>query len=152
MPVNQDRWPSEIVVSTGTEANIITATQYPQKVGHIVFSSDTFILYVAKSTAGGGFTPIGTTLPYVAKTATYTITDYDYTIDCTANTFTVTLPTAVGITGRIYIIKNSGAGVITVDADGTETIDGGANVSLATQYDSVTVQSDGANWIITSRI
>ena len=83
---------------------------------------------------------------YVAKTANYTATSANYLIDCTANTFTVTLPTAVGITGRQYVVNNSGTGVITVDADGTETINGALTVTL-NQYDSVTVVSNGANWI-----
>jgi len=87
------------------------------------------------------------TLPYVAKTATYTVTDTDYTIDCTANTFTVTLPTAVGITGRIYNIKNTGAGTITVDGDGSETIDGQTTQTVA-QWENLQIQSNGANWII----
>ena len=87
------------------------------------------------------------TKPYVGKTGTYGISDSDYLINCTANTFTVTLPTAVGITGREYIVKNSGSGVITLDGNGAETIDGSANKTL-NQYDSITVVSDGANWII----
>ena len=45
---------------------------------------------------------------YVAKTGTYTAGATDFCIDCTANTFTVTLPTAVGIAGKQYCIKNSG--------------------------------------------
>lgn len=83
---------------------------------------------------------------YVAKTATYTAAD-DYTIDCTANSFTVNLPTAVGITGRIYLVKNSGTGVITIDPAGAETIDGAATQAVVSGA-SVTVQSNGANWII----
>lgn len=86
---------------------------------------------------------------YIAKTGTYTITNNDYLINCTSNTFTVTLPTAVAIGGRTYIIKNSGSGVITLEGDGTETIDGALNFTL-TQYVSVTVVSDGTNWIITA--
>ena len=85
---------------------------------------------------------------YSAQTATYTATADDHFINCTANTFTVTLPTAVGITGRQYVIKNSGAGVITVDGDAAETIDGATTAALATQYDSITLASDGTNWII----
>ncbi len=81
------------------------------------------------------------------KSAIYTITDIDHIINCTANTFTVTLPTATGANGRTYIIKNSGSGVITLEGDGTETIDGALNQTL-NQYDSITVVSDGANWII----
>jgi hypothetical protein len=53
-------------------------------------------------------------LGYRAITALRTLDATDYTVDCTANSFTVTLPTAIGITGRIYNIKNSGTGTITV--------------------------------------
>ena len=83
---------------------------------------------------------------YVAKTGTYTAGATDFCIDCTANTFTVTLPTAVGIAGKQYCVKNSGAGVITVDGNGSETIDGAANFVLSTRYESIWVISDGANW------
>lgn len=88
-------------------------------------------------------------LDYIAKTGTYTITANDYLIDCTANTFTVTLPTAVAINGRTYVIKNSGSGVITLEGDGTETIDGALTQTLV-QYDSLVVVSNGTNWIISS--
>jgi hypothetical protein len=87
-------------------------------------------------------------LSYVAKTSTYTATSADHTIDCTSGTFTVNLPTAVGIKGRIYVIKNTGTGVITVDGNSTETIDGATTQTLSVQYQSITIQSDNANWII----
>ena len=86
-------------------------------------------------------------LNIVNKTADYTAAS-ETIINCTANTFTVTLPTAVGIDGRYYTIKNSGTGVITVATTSSQTIDGAATKSLPTQYDKVTVVSDGANWII----
>lgn len=89
----------------------------------------------------------GRRVAYVAKTTTYTIAKKDYLIECTSGTFTVTLPTAVSDTGRQFIIKNSGAGTITIDGNGTETIDGAATVALA-QYESKTVVSNGANWIV----
>ena len=88
-----------------------------------------------------------TQMPYVAKTTTYTITSDDYAIECTSGTFTVSLPTAVGISGKVYVVKNSGTGVITVDPNSTETIDGNLALDLY-QYDSVTLMSNGANWII----
>lgn len=87
---------------------------------------------------------------YVAKTSTYTVTASDYTINCTSGTFTVTLPTAVSISGRTYVIKNSGAGTITIATTSSQTIDGVTTKTLNTQYSGYTVQSDGANWIITS--
>lgn len=85
---------------------------------------------------------------YVAKTANYTATRANYTIDCTANSFTVTLPTAVGYTGQIYNIKNSGSGVITVATTSSQTIDGSTTKTIGSTNTNVQVQSTGANWII----
>lgn len=86
---------------------------------------------------------------YVAKTANYTLTTNDYTVNCTANSFTLTLPTAVGFTGQIYNLKNSGTGTITVATTSSQTIDGKASgvITLA-QRECLTVQSDGANWMV----
>lgn len=57
---------------------------------------------------------------------------------------TQTLPPANGYKGFI-LIKNIGAGVVTVDGAGSETIDGVASQTLA-QYDSVFLISDDSNW------
>jgi hypothetical protein len=96
--------------------------------------------------AGGEFTG-AVSFPYRAITALTTLDNTDYTIDCTANSFTVTLPTAVGITGRVYNIKNSGTGTIVVNTTSSQTIDGQLTQTL-TQYDAITVVSNGANFII----
>ena len=86
---------------------------------------------------------------YVAKTANYTLTIDDRLVNCTANSFTITLPTAVGITGREYIIKNTGsATTITIASTSSQTIDG----LIPSTYNVTTltplrVMSDGANWI-----
>jgi hypothetical protein len=79
--------------------------------------------------------------------ATDTFATASETVNCTANTFTVNLPTAVGIQGTVYTLVNSGTGIITLDPNGTETINGSLTIDL-TQYTSRTVQSDGTNWII----
>lgn len=89
-----------------------------------------------------------TTLPFTNKTSTYTIDNTDCVVNCTSGTFTVTLPTAVGLTGQYFIIKNSGTGIITLDANGSQTIDGVLTKVMAVQYESYTVISDGANWIV----
>lgn len=86
------------------------------------------------------------TFSYVAKTTTYAILTSDDIVDCTSGTFTVTLPTAVTVTGKTYNIKNSGTGVITIATTSAQTIDGGATATLKVQYVSVTVVSDGSNW------
>lgn len=89
-----------------------------------------------------------TILPFTNVTSTYVVDNEDCVVNCTSGTFTVTLPTAVGVEGQYYFIKNSGTGLITVDADGTETIDGFPNKILAVQNEAIMVVSDGANWII----
>lgn len=63
-------------------------------------------------------------------------------------TFTVTLPTAVGIADREYLIKNTGSGTITIATTSSQTIDGSTTQSLATQYKYIRVKSDGAAWYI----
>lgn len=92
-------------------------------------------------------------LGYVAKTANYTITTSDYLIDCTSGTFTVTLPTASSATaGKLFVVKNSGAGVITVQGNGAELIDAANTKALAVQYSLVAVMSTGTKWIIIYQI
>lgn len=70
--------------------------------------------------------------------------------DCTSGALTVNLQTAVGRRGLQYHIKkiDSSANTLTIDADGTETIDGQLTQVLNTQYQSLTIVSDDSNWFI----
>jgi hypothetical protein len=90
---------------------------------------------------------VGVEFPYRALLANTTLDDEDYQIECTANSFTVTLPTAVGREGREFSIKNSGTGVITIDGDGTETIDNELERVL-TQHENLVIMSNNVGWII----
>lgn len=87
------------------------------------------------------------------KTADYTITASDSIIlaDTTTASFTVTLPTAVGITGRSYTIKKLSGGIngVTIDGNGSETIDGSLSITITTQWTVRQITSDGANWVVT---
>ncbi len=90
----------------------------------------------------------GVRLGYRAVTASTTAdVNTDYVIRATSGTFVVNLPTAVGNTGQIFIIKNSGSGTISVTPSGAELIDDGSPFPLS-QYDSVTIMSTGAGWIV----
>lgn len=75
----------------------------------------------------------------------YTLVDGDHIVVWTTGTQAATLPTAASQTGREYVIKNLGSGVITVGTTSSQTIDGASTVTL-NQYDVVTVISDGTNW------
>ena len=60
---------------------------------------------------------------------------------------TITLPTAVGITGFEYNIIRTGTGNVTITPNGAETINGYANLVLTEQWSSVVIVSDGVNWV-----
>jgi len=126
-----------------TEAVRITANQS-------ILINTTTDNNVDKLQVNGSIQGTGFNQAYLARTTTYTATTSDYFIDCTSGTFTVNLFTAVGNTGRILIIKNSGTGTITVDPNGSQTIDGATTQSLATQWSRIHIISDGANWKIIS--
>ena len=88
-------------------------------------------------------------LAYRAITALRTLDATDYTINCTANSFTVTLPLSTSITGRIYNIKNTGTGTITIATTSGELVDNYASGTLTLpQWTNLKVQSSGGGWII----
>jgi hypothetical protein len=111
---------------------------------------------------GGTFTDNGSniqttsiSLAIVSKTAAYTagVSDYTITGDATGGAFSITLPTAVGCTGRIYIIKKSDASVnaVTIATTSSQNISGtsvATTYSLASQGKYVMVQSDNVGWTI----
>ena len=89
----------------------------------------------------------GITFPLTGISATYTIVNTDYVIESTSGTFTVTLPTAVNVQGKQYVIKNVGTGTITVGTTLSQTIDGNNTISLS-QNEVIEVVSNGSNWKI----
>lgn len=84
---------------------------------------------------------------YRAISSATTIISADFQIEVTAGTFTQPLPTAIGAQGKIYSIKNSGTGIVTMSTTGGQTIDGAATVALL-QYDNMEVMSTGSGWIV----
>ena len=66
-------------------------------------------------------------------------------ISCTS-TFTLSLlSSAVAEEGFLFVVKNDGTGLITIDPDGSETIDNQSTLVLNPQAFSIVV-SDGVNW------
>lgn len=87
----------------------------------------------------------------VTKTTTYVVTLLDHVILCNASggAFTVTLPTAAS--GKIvYHIKkiDSSSNAVTVDGNGSETIDDELIKIISIQHNSMMVVSDLSNWHI----
>lgn len=80
-------------------------------------------------------------------TGAYAVLPTDETVVCNnASPFTVTLPAAV--VGQFFTIKNIGAGKVTVDGAGSDTIDG--NLTQGVRKDeSLSIQCYVANaWAI----
>jgi hypothetical protein len=90
---------------------------------------------------GGGYSSFVTT-----QTTTYTATSTDTVILCNG-TFTVTLPAAASSIGKIYVIKNIGTGIITVDGSASETIDD-ETTQILHSYSCMDIVCDGTEWWI----
>lgn len=89
-------------------------------------------------------------LPINSGTVDYTLTDTDYTYitrSSTTDGAEVTLPSAVGRTGRIYIIKNAGSADQTINAQSGENIEGNTSINLFSGS-FVHVQCDGVEWFV----
>jgi hypothetical protein len=127
-------WPTSYDIIIGDEFSALNATTkiYAGTTGYIVIGNAVH-------------------MPYLAITGATTLSAIHYTVDCTGGPYNVTLPTAVGITGRIYNIKNSGTGTITIATTSSQTIDGASTITMdgsVKRYQTITVQSNGSNWII----
>lgn len=79
-----------------------------------------------------------------------TVLDASYYVVETTGTITITLPTAVGINGKVYTIKKMDAGgtTLTVNTTSSQTIDGSTSITVRGQYNSMMVVSDNSKWVI----
>jgi len=87
-------------------------------------------------------------------TGTLTIAECGFVKLSATAPYTLYLPTAVGNAGRYYIFIKTDANtnLITLDADGTETIDGQPTYTgLNYQYACVVFKSDGVEWFVIGR-
>jgi hypothetical protein len=86
--------------------------------------------------------------PYAIKSASYTLTENDDTIEVDTAGIIITARTAVGIAGKNWIIDNNSGGSITVDTTSSQTISGGGfsaiSITLLDQ-EVLAIQSNGTN-------
>ena len=122
-----------------------------------------FILFITYSTIAqvgiATTTPLSTFEVNGSFGQTITTVSTDLTLDATHSIIvcnngviskTITLPTAVGIKGRIYTIKKSDTSTapITIATTTSQSIDGELNMVLTQAKEFVSLISDGANWKI----
>lgn len=83
---------------------------------------------------------------------TYTVLSTDCVLraDASGGSITFNLPAASTVTGRIFYFKriDSSGNTVTIDANGSETIDGALTQTLPVQYFSLTIISNGTSWDI----
>lgn len=86
---------------------------------------------------------------FVSDTATVQLSDYCVEGDATSAAFTITLPTVLDAKGMRFLLfkVDASANAITVEGAGSETINGAANVSLASQWSKAELYCDGAQWL-----
>jgi hypothetical protein len=104
---------------------------------------------LAGATFTGAVTLTSLAEAVTSQTSNYSAGSNDAVIlcDATSAAFTVTLPTAAGITGRLYTIKktDTSSNLVTVACTSTQKIDGIAALELGPRQ-WVQVVSDGTNW------
>lgn len=128
--------------------------------GNILFASKTAAVKMVIDTLGRvgiGGTPTsallvnGSIARKVRSTSVSTTLNNDYYLNVTNTTnIVITLPSALGISGRTYSVKKTtnNTSSVTLTPNGAETIDGDSNKVLNVYNDSITFYSDGANWFI----
>jgi hypothetical protein len=86
----------------------------------------------------------------ITSNATLTSSQTVVLCDASSGAITVTLPAASGNDGRHYHIKkiDSSGNAVTIDGNGSETIDGETTQAVAVQYNSIQIVCDGSEWHI----
>jgi hypothetical protein len=120
---------------------------------------DTAMFTVQTSTAITGNRPQGNwpTSTALAKTSTYAITKDDLfnhrTVFATSGTFTITLPSVNSVhAGDDVIIKNTGAGTITIATTSSQTIDGSTTKTLTANQGLRIMSSGSGAWAIVAQV
>ena len=122
--------------------------------GRIIYAEDADKFYIGDNSSWTELGREGNITTVNTSTYDLLITDYILSVTYTATgpVTSLTLPTAQCIERRIIHIKDSGglAGTnnITIDTQGAETIDGNATKTMNTNYEAISIYSDGTNWYI----
>lgn len=108
--------------------------------GSTIEQSPEFIPKIKKQTA-------------ISSAASIQLNEEVILLDSSSAAMTMGLPPASIMPGKVFILKKTSSDFnkITIDAYGSETINGATTTTLMTQYEGIKIFSDGSNWIILER-
>jgi hypothetical protein len=127
---------NNVLLGNGTSAFQVVA---PGSSGNVLTSNGTTWTSAA---------PSGGTITIDNKTGAYTVisSDNGKVINCTANTFTVSLTAAASLGAGFNVsVWNTGTGTITIDPAGSETVDG-TTTRVLRPGEGTQIICDGTNW------
>lgn len=87
----------------------------------------------------------------VSKTAAFTAgLETIYLCDASGGAYTVTLPDVAKSVNQVYsFVKTDSTGnAVTVDGNGSQTINGSTTYALSSQYDAVQIVCNGTAWFV----
>jgi hypothetical protein len=122
----------------------------------VYVESEQTIYYLAGGITNAHWVAIGGSsalnIRHVSTDFVFDASDDIVLFDTVLNTYiNATLITAVGNEGKIIRCKNNGIGHISIELNGTETLDGeSVSVRFDTPMTNFTLVSDGANWFTIS--
>jgi len=165
-----NRSPVLILKTSDTQTLLQALAASPQALGAGAMLGDLGDIDLAGLTPGQGLRYMGTGIdwipanwpsgsgggdkPWVSLSANTVLTVSDavnrHKVDATVAPYTITLPTAIGNMGLEFTIKriNGGANLVTVGTTASQGIDGVLTYTLDMQWESVTMSSDNANWMV----
>lgn len=89
--------------------------------------------------------------PVIRKIDDYRVTLNDYTVvvDASSKNISIFLPDAVSAYGYIFNIKkcDSTSNIVTIIPSGTDTIDESSSFNIQIQYQNLTIQGFGEDWL-----
>lgn len=143
---------SEIVSSSyngGT--GLTTVTILDAVLNNTLSAVNVSVLRPTKDSGAVSMTSLRSKVKSVTGAYTTTLNDDIILADATGGAFTVTLLSAAtaGAGKKYFIMKtDSTANAVTIDGNGSETINGALTRALSAQYAYAVIVSDGSNWFV----
>ena len=132
-------------------SDVDTSTTAPTN-GQALAWSSSGSKWIPTTISGGGgsrasYTDVSA-FPYTIVAPVSSVAKLKYYVSQGASAVTINLPAVASCDGLEIVIKSLGTGTITIDANGSETIDGALTFALSLQNSSVSMTCTSTGWRI----